>query len=453
MAPNRRTRKTIPSPTVPAACAGAVLSIAACGVEGNDDPTVSVTAPEERVEPTRPTRELTPDASALDSGPGALPSPRPSATKDAEATVPDPDLYDAALVPAIELVFDHEAMAVLSSTDPTTKDTWVHGGFKLGDVAFADVGVRRKGSYTFRALPQKASLKVKLNKWVDGQKIYGLTELTLNNMVASPTFLAERLGFHVFRALGLPAQRANTAHVWINGEDYGIYANIETPNRRFLSRIFGDDANTLYEGNWGGEWLPGKERGFEIDVADPDVPEGATPDLSALFRAVATADNATLLVDVAGHLHTTQWLRYSATEGVIGQRDGYAYGVPGCHNYFLAGDTDGTFSLLPWSLDSTMSDHANVTDTATPLNDTLLTRCKLAPTCWEAYKAEVKWSVEGFERLDLGTLAREWHEQVDPLVKSDPKREVALSYYEERTRRLYEWIEARPNVVRAQLGL
>jgi hypothetical protein len=377
------------------------------------------------------------------TAPGAATTPPP----------PVPDLYDPAIVPEIELTFDAAAMAVLSSTDPAEKDTWVHGSFKMGAIAFADVGVRRKGSYTFRALPQKASLKVKLNKWVAGQKVYGLTDLTLNNMMGNPTCIAERMTFHIFRSLGLPAQRANTAHVTINGENYGVYANIETPGKKFITRVFGTKAKTLYEVNWGSKWLPGSERGFEIDVADPDAPVGTLPDAQLLFRAVQAANDATLLADLAPHLDTKEWLRYSAAEAVTGQHDGYAYSFYGSHNYFLAGDTDGKFSLIPWSADSTLSDHTGVPDAAIPLPDIVLARCKAGGSCWETYKTEVRSVLAAFEALDLLTLAKTWHEQVDPLVKADPKRENSLSLYNTRTQLLYQWVQTRPGIVRTQLGL
>jgi hypothetical protein len=377
------------------------------------------------------------------------PRPNPSAPKESEV----PDLFDPDVIRDIELRFDEAALAVLSDPDPATKETWVHGSFKMGDIAFADVGVRRKGSFSYRVLPQKASFKIKLDKWVADQEVYGLSDLTLNNMVRSATCLAERLTFYTFRSLDLPAQRANTAHVTINGENYGVYANVETPNRRFLRRVLGDRANTLYEGNWGGEWLPGNEVSFEIDVADADAPAGTRPDLSALFQAVAAASDQDLLAGVSAHLHTTAWLRFAAAEAITAQRDGYAYSNAGSHNYFMIGDTDGKFALVPWSLDTTLTDYFGLVDAAVPLNETLFTRCKRGAICWNAYKMEMRSVVDAFEALDLASLAKKWHDQIDTLVRADPKREVSLAEYDDRTRQLYEWLAARPGIVRAQLGL
>ena len=385
-------------------------------------------------------------------------APRPEAgappSKDAGAVdAAVPDLYDPKAIPEFELLFDAAALAVLSSTAEADRETWVHGTLKFGSMTFNDVGVRRKGSRTFRALPQKASFKVKLNKYVKGQKLYGLEELTLNNQISSYTFVTERLSFYFFRSLGLPAQRANSAKLKINGADYGLYLNLETPDEELLKRLFGAKAKTLYESNWGSDWLPGSERGFEIDVEDPAAPAGTAPDLVALFKLVQSATDANLLADVAPRLHTTQWLRFSAAEGVAAQWDGYGYGVYGPHNYFMAGDTDGKFSLIPWSLDSSLHEGEGAIDMTVPLNQTLLTRCRQSATCWASFVTEAKTVIDTFEQLDLVALAKTWHDQVDPLVRADPKRETSIGYYEQRTAALYQWLAARPGVVRGQLGL
>jgi hypothetical protein len=399
----------------------------------------------------------------IETGPDAAP-PKPANPPRQDASAPPtkdagavdaafPDLYDPATIPEFELSFDAAALAILSSTAEADRETWVHGTLKFGSMTFSDVGVRRKGSRTFRALPQKASFKVKLNKYVKGQKLYGLEELTLNNQISSYTFVTERLTYHFFRALGLPAQRANTAKVKINGEDFGIYLNLETPDEQFLERVFGAKAKTLYESNWGSDWLPGHEAGFEIDVEDPAAPVGTKPDLTALFQKVQSATDANLLADVAPRLHTTAWLRFSAAEGVVAQWDGYGFAKAGAHNYFLAGDTDGKFSLVPWSTDTTLHEGEGPVDMTMPLNITLLTRCKQSVTCWATYKTEAAKVIDTFEQLDLVALAKVWHAQVDPLVRADPKREASIGYYEQRTTALYAWLAARPGIVRTQLGI
>ncbi len=360
------------------------------------------------------------------------------------------DLYDPAIVPKFELTLAPDAIATLSSTAAADQKTWVHGTFRYGGKEVVDVGIRRKGSSTFRALPGKASLKVRFDKYVNGQTFAGLHELTLNNMVSDETGLAERLSYHLFRAAGLPAQRANSATVAINGDNYGLYANIETPNKDFIKRAFGANTKTLYEADYG-QWIP-NDGSYSEEVGD-----GTKADLTALFAAVAATTDANLPNGVAANLDVTEWLRFSAAEGVIGDRDGYAFSIYSSHNYFLAGNTNGVLSLVPWSLDLTFEDNPRVVVTAPkpayPTGEpTLLKRCKQSPACWATYKAQVSSVLQVFQAQDLGALAQTWHAQIDGYQRNDPKRESTISTYDAETNKLYGWIAARPAVVTAQLA-
>ncbi len=411
----------------------------------------------------------TPDAAPLDAGGADAPeAPPPTRPADDGGSTPDavaPDtgapgaaaeaFYDPANIPAIDLTLDAAAVAVFSSTAPADRKTWVRGTFAHNGTTLHDVGVRRKGSSGFRAMPGKVAVKISFNEFVPGRRYMGLSDLTLNNMVGDPTFLAERLSFHVFRAVGLPSPRANTARLRINGADYGIYANLETPNKDLLARHYGANANTLYEVEYGSQWLPGFEGGFTVDVGDP-----SRADLLALFQVVKNAKPASLLADLSPRLDVPRFLRYCAAEAVLGQVDGYGYGKFGSHNYFMAGDKAGSFTLLPWSLDLTFSDREGRLDAAKPAfadpvakGDTVLVRCKASPPCWASYKAEVQSLLAAYATLDLANLARTWNTQIDALVRADPKREAPIAFYVSETAKLVPWIGARPGIVRAQLGL
>jgi hypothetical protein len=396
-----------------------------------------------RVDLAPTTKPCTP----TDGGGGA------DAGTDSGGVIAPADVFDPNKVLTYELGFDAAALAVLQSTAVADQKTWVHGSFKSGNVVFADVGVRRKGTSTFRALPQKAAFKIRFDRYVPGQLFAGFRDLTLNNSMSDPTFLVERLSYHVFRSVGLPAPRAVSAQVTINGAPWGVYTNVETSGKQLNQRLFGANGKTLYEVNYGSQWLPGVEGGFEEDVGD-----GTLSDVTALLNAVQAAKIPTLLQDVAGNLNTTEWLKFSATEAAVGHYDGYGFGIWGSHNYFMAGDVNGRFSLIPWSTDLTMSNRATVVDASRPLDTTgggptLLGKCKLSPPCWTAYKDQMKIVLAGYETLGLVPLAQSWHAQIHPLVVADPKREASLSYYSSETAKLYTWLPARPGVIRGQLGL
>jgi len=374
---------------------------------------------------------------------------------DASPPKPKPELYEADYIPEFELVVDAEAMAVLMDPSDATKKTWVHAAFTCEGETLADVGLRRKGESTYRVVPQKAAFKIKFNKWVGGQKFRGYKELTLNNMVDDATGLNERLAYALYAKLAVPAPKCNTATVTLNGESYGPYANVETPDTQFLKAYFGTNANTLYEVDWGSEWLPGSEDGMTVDVGS-----ATKVDLIALFAAVEAANDASLLADVKGHLDVDEWLKFCAIEAIIGARDNYAYGIWGSHNHFLAGGMDGLIRLIPWSQDLSFSDDNGIVDTSKPLpadpivgGETLLVRCKQSAACWNAFKSQVAAVLAAYQTMDINGLANKWHAQIDPLQSTDTKRESSLAFYQASVLALQAWIPARPQIVKTQLGM
>jgi len=146
-------------------------------------------------------------------------------------------LFDPAHVTEIDLDMTYEAQVALDA-DPdeyveaqltvTRDDGETHGPLL--------VGVRLKGSGSFRTMGNKAAFKVKLNEFVKGQKLLGLKALTLNNMVQDPTMLHELLAYDAFRAAGLAAPRTGFAYVRVGGSDYGVYLNLETPDDVWLEK-------------------------------------------------------------------------------------------------------------------------------------------------------------------------------------------------------------------------
>lgn len=414
-----------------------------------------------------------------------------AADRDAETDVPvdaspdslaDPNLdpFDPSRVHELRLELDATALAVLSDPSREHEKQWTRGTLTFAGYTFAEVGVRRKGQSTFRAYPQKMALKIRFDRYVDGRTFRGLTDLTLNNMITDRSQLAERLGYYTFQALGLPVQRANSVHLTVvspNGEeDFGVYANVETPNRSLLNRLYGARARSLYEaatGDWTGATGPEDEM-FEVDEGE----ELEYVDLHGLFDAVVAAGEQTLLADMRARLDSEQWLRFCAAEAAIGQVDGYAFGHIASHNYFLVGDLDGRFSLLPWSLDPSFKNdiqsppRADLPGKANFSGDarTLFSRCKDSAACWSAYRNEIARSMDALDTLDLPALAQSWGERIEPHVVAssfDSRKRLGargahgtgpgpnsyVSAWQSAQVALRSWLATRAAVVREQLAL
>src|SRR3712207_5959891 len=191
-------------------------------------------------------------------------------------------IFDPAQVSEIDLGLPAESRAALAA-DP---GEYVQGTFKIErsdgtTIGPLTVGIRLKGTVSFRTLDKKAAFKIKFNEFVSGQKLLGLKKLTLNNMVQDPTMLRERLAYEAFRAAGLPGWRTGYAWVRVDDAPYGLYLNLETADDVALKRWY-PKTQHLYEGEGGADVKPGHAQRFEVEEGDDD----NRADLEALIGAV-----------------------------------------------------------------------------------------------------------------------------------------------------------------------
>ena len=230
--------------------------------------------------------------------------------------------------------------------------TYFPGEITIDGVTVGNVGVRKKGGFGSLS-STRPGLKIKANEYVDGQRIYGLKRLTLNNNHQDDTQISQCLGYGLFSAAGLPASRCSFAHVTVNGEDLGIYSNVESIKEDFLRRHFADASGRLYES--GGEFKPGRVGGFQPKV-DRDNPDCS--DLDAVITALDVADSQ--LVDSLGAVvDLDAFMSYWAMEVITDHWDGYANNR---NNYFFYHDpTSDQLHFIPWGTDALFTGRARST--------------------------------------------------------------------------------------------
>jgi spore coat protein CotH len=355
------------------------------------------------------------------------------------------ELYDLAAFPRFDIELPPDSVTALEN-DPAA---YAPGTLRYGDEVVENIGVRLKGEYTFRPLSGKASFKLKFDEFVPEQRFRGLKHMTFNNGFEDPSFVAERLVYLAFRNAELPAPRANSAEVCVNGEPYGVYNNIETEDKPFLRRWFADDEGNMYE-EQGVDWYPGNEGGFELETNEE---LNDRSDLTALFAAVDAAADETLLADVEGVVGTEQFLRYCALEALVNQWDGYAYTRFGPNNYRMYHDPQsGTFSILPWGMDMAMKPlgeepYVDVHDPA----GLLLRRCLAVEGCRAAFDAVLAEETDRFEALGLDQVAADAYQQIRDAVYADPRKEHSNEEFDATYAGVVEFARQRPTSVRAQL--
>jgi hypothetical protein len=234
------------------------------------------------------------------------------------------------------------------------------GGTKTVLTTAHPVEAHLKGhlSGSFEPLTGKAAFKLKFKKT---ERFLGLRKMTLNNMVEDPSMLHETLAYSLFRAAGVPAPRTGFAYLRVNGEDFGVYLDIESLDETALARLYGA-ANTLhlYEAEYGadvnaeGLATLGTTPAEGAPKLEMDEGEGPPTDLEALVAAVA-ASSPGFSARLAGLADLEEMTRMWAVEKYISHWDGYsgeaAANKP--NNYYLHSDLSGLFQMIPWGTDNT----------------------------------------------------------------------------------------------------
>ena len=212
--------------------------------------------------PASPCCSPAPAASARPAGAAnrepAKPGPR-VAPADVKS-YPDAALYEPTVLRTLFLEFENKdweaELADFHGTDVEVPATLTVDGKK-----YPNVGVHFRGMSSYMAWCRpgyKRSLNLSLDFVDPKQRLYGYKTLNLLNAHDDPSFLSTVLYSHIARQY-IPAPKANFVKVVINGESWGIYANVQQFNKEFLDENF----KTTKGARWKVRGSPGGGGGLE----------------------------------------------------------------------------------------------------------------------------------------------------------------------------------------------
>lgn len=316
------------------------------------------------------------------AGPGT-PAPIDDPNAQPEAVPEAGDLSEELLgydrMPSFELMVMPDAMASLAANPYTyVPATLIYDGR-----AYGPIGMRLKGQNSFLPISQKPSLRLNIDYYVPKARIFGLDDMTLNNMSGDASMLHERLAYQVARAAGIPASRVNHALVAINGEPYGLYAHVETVKKELLSRWFADPTGALFEAT-DVDFASGYLAAYELESGPDD------RSLLAGLAAALTITNPDQAIAMASsYVDLAQFQRFWAVCSVIGQFDSFPYSMPGDDYFVYADPTSGRLVFLPWGMDETFLSGAY---DVTQVSSVMAQKCRASSACFQGYMAQV-WDV------------------------------------------------------------
>jgi spore coat protein CotH len=239
---------------------------------------------------------------------------------------------------------------------------WVHANFELGGVAFTNVAARVKGNVRSLYEPTRA-YKVDLNKFVPGQKLGGLDELTFNSLIWDYSCLGEALGYEFFREAGVPAPR--TAYAWLSAtvttqweqKPLGLYLMVEAVDNEFAEERFGSKATPVFKPvtyhlfeHLGDEW-PAYAPIYDLKTKATPEQQRRVIDFA---RLVSAATDAEFAARVGDFLDLDEFARFLAGEVLLPNYDSL---LTDGQNYYLYLDPrSNKFGFIPWDLDAAWGD-------------------------------------------------------------------------------------------------
>ncbi|HBV64598.1 MAG TPA: hypothetical protein DEF45_16435 [Rhodopirellula sp.] len=226
-------------------------------------------------------------------------------------------------------------------TPPESPFKYVKGDITINGKRILNVGIRKKG-FLGSLDEARPSLKIRFDKYQDQHPFGALTRLTLNNNKQDDSKLSQYLSYKVFADNGVPAPRCNFASVKVNGENLGIYSNVESVKPPMLKRVFGDGTGLLAEGTLA-DTLPSAKNRFEYKTKP-----GKNTGINKLSELLESPELN--LPELEQVLNINAFMRFWATESLIGFWDGYTHNQ---NNFFVyQNPEDSRLCFMPWGTDS-----------------------------------------------------------------------------------------------------
>jgi spore coat protein CotH len=400
--------------------------------------------------------------------------------------MPPSRIRPLALVLAIALCAPPLTLSAQSAASPTSADTlldgsalndiWLHINgrdwqdlhtryqegtyypldFEWQGIKVRNAGIRVRGNTTRN--DHKPSFRIDFNRYVDGQDLFGLKAIVLNNSWHDPSMLHDDLSMLTFRRMGIPAPRQAHVRIYVGAarEYAGVYVISEEVSKTFLTANFGEDNGYLYEfhrqdgDNYGFQEQP--DLGWYVPRFGPKTHE--TESIANLYIPVRTLVEAVNdarqdnLEDRLGeYLDVRTFITELAVQNFMAQTDGLVGGV-GMNNFYLYRFAGRRLSMLiPWDQDNSFS-RMDMPPSENLGHNVLAAKIWDEPKYRDAYLARL---LDIADLVSSGWLEQEaarQYEQIRAAVYEDPLTPYSRDDFDQANAFVQQFARERGNVVR-----
>jgi hypothetical protein len=308
------------------------------------------------------------------------------------------------------------------------------------DMTLTGCGIRIKGNSSQRVNSEKKPFKLEFDEFNAGQRLHGLEHVNFNNCYKDPSFIREVLAYELFSNVA-PVPRANYAHLYLNGEDWGIYVQVEEVEEPWLATHFGDDSGNLYKGDPAGSLTirPSMEQYKSDYELKTNTEEDDWSDLTNFIYVLNTTTGNNLPEKMDTMLDIYRFLRIYAVNNFLASLDSY-WGTG--HNYYFYNDPAyNRFSYIVWDVNEAFGNFQYQMTANQMLRlsydyvyDTnrrpLATRILAQDVYNDLYTALYNELLEQYLTTNIITRMKELHDFIRPYVLADPKKLYSDNYFE-----------------------
>ncbi len=300
-------------------------------------------------------------------------------------------IFNQDLLHTFELTIPPGNLAVIDA-DPSAEQ-YVEARLTFEGESIAAVGVRYKGSIgafvgcvsgsdwsnpSGHKTCTKLSMKVKINWEGSGRRFYGLKKLQFHSQNLDDSQMHDRLGYWMFREMGILAPRSVHARLIINGQYSGLYSLIEQIDGQFTKENFTDGSGNLYKEIWplGSNGFAHSDQIF-LDHLRTNEEENPSAEMIRDFgEEVESSTSESIQEIVSRWMDLDQTIAYAAVDRAIRADDGpfhwYCGNGASCsnHNYYWYEEpTERKLYLIPWDLDNAFENLLTDVNPVTPIAD------------------------------------------------------------------------------------
>lgn len=310
------------------------------------------------------------------------------ATPWSNATAQTPGLYDLDTVREFRLYFSQSNYWTQMRNNYASK-TNIAADLKVDGVTYANVGVRFRGNTSYRRIPagsEKFGFNIETDFTDPDQKLLGYDHLNLNNGYHDPTFMREVITYQIARRY-MCAPQANFVKVYLNDQYWGIYINVQQPNKDMIEEWFRTNDGNRYRGfpsgggsfndsafNYLGNNPASYTRGYEFK-------EGDGTDLMNFITILTQTPNNRMYTELPKVFSVDQGYWYAVTMNILSHTDCYIGSGKDHMEYF--DEIHGRCHIFPFDVNeaiggqgggATLSPYYNSTNPLRPMLSKTLPR-------------------------------------------------------------------------------